>query len=154
MPFQISAQFTSADLRRHGPVVPGAWHASGSTTRGSFLVDTGAGGIGICERVAQELAIQPKEQRSAHGLSGSDTLNFYQVDLHLPARATSGEEIVFRTSVECHGIRDLSTNHQQYGLNVIGILGRVFLQFVHLQVNGASGQVHLLIDDAIIQPRS
>jgi hypothetical protein len=152
MPFEITADLPPLDLRRHGPLVSGAWKHDEAVIQGKFLIDTGAGGILICESVAKALGLSRQSESEAHGLTGKATLNQYSVQLCLPVKDDQRRDIMFMVPVECQGIPDLSTNHQTYGVDVIGVLGRLFLQFVRLDVNGVTGHVRLHIDDAITRP--
>ena len=152
MPFEITADLPPVDLRRHGPLVPGAWKHNESIVQGRFLIDTGAGGILICESVAKTLGLSRSRESDAHGLTGKATLNQYMAQLHLPVKDDQSRDVMFMIPVDCHGIPDLSTNHQTYGVDVIGVLGRLFLQFVRLDINGITGQVRLHIDDAVTRP--
>lgn len=154
MPFEIAADLPPVDLRRHGPLVSGAWKHNESIVQGKFLIDTGAGEIHICESVAKTVCLPCHGGADAHGLTGKTTLNQYMAQLHLPVRDDQCRDVLFKIPVHCQGIPDLYANHQSYGVDVIGVLGRLFLQFVRLDINGITGQVRLHIDDAVTRPSS
>lgn len=152
MPFEIATDISPAELMRYGPVVPGAWQHNDAIVRGKFLIDTGAGGIFVCETVAQKLGLPHQRMSSVHGPTGKASLNQYMAHLQLPAKDAQRRDVLFNAPVECQGVPDLSVNHEAYGIDLIGILGRQFLQFVRLDLNGVTGQVMLHIDDAITRP--
>ena len=47
---------------------------------------------------------------------------------------------------ECIGVPSLTEKNREHGVSVIGIIGRQFLQNVHLEIDGATGELKLLID--------
>jgi hypothetical protein len=58
-----------------------------------------------------------------------------------------------------HGIAGLQANHEAHnlkaanGLPVIGILGRLFLQFTKFTYDGLSGNLVIEIDEGVQYPR-
>jgi hypothetical protein len=63
----------------------------------------------------------------------------------LPAKDSNGRECFFEQVIECVGVPSLSEKSREQNANVIGILGRVFLQGAHLEIDGSNGQVVLQI---------
>jgi hypothetical protein len=153
MPFEINAVFEPASLLMHGPLVPGAWEHNGSMVRGSFLVDTGAGTIGICQSVATALQLTIASSGTTHGFSGVVESTLYKAILRLPAVDPDGRNVIFGMPLVVHAIPHLSDNHRRYGVEVIGVIGRPFLQFAQLDVNGLTGAMRLRIDDSIQFPK-
>jgi hypothetical protein len=44
-------------------------------------------------------------------------------------------------------VPSLIEKNQEHGANLIGIVGRRFLQHVHLEIDGATGKLKLLLSD-------
>lgn len=160
MQFEIRSQFQPRDLMAHGPLVDGGWQrpdASGTDgiVWGKFLIDSGSGNIAICDSVAKSLGLVPAKQTHAHGLSGKASLDSYLARMHIPViETTSRRGVMFGMPVDCQGIPDLSESHAAYhGVNVIGLIGRTFLQFAKLEIDGESGSVRLVISEGITRPR-
>lgn len=55
-----------------------------------------------------------------------------------------GERMTLRMPVECDGVPDLQNQHSHFGVDVIGILGRL-LQFCRLAIDGEAGTVSIVI---------
>jgi hypothetical protein len=49
--------------------------------------------------------------------------------------------------IECVGVPSLTEKNKEHDANLIGILGRKFLQFAHLEIDGATGKLKLLLSD-------
>jgi predicted aspartyl protease len=166
-------------LRNVGPMIPASWGATpqdapepksitgNRNIQGNMLFDTGATGIGIDESVADRLGLQPLSQREAvHGLGGKHSLNVYNATLFLPVEPVRaignlqlGAHALIGFPLPVHGIVGLQTNHEAHNLRapngwpVIGILGRVFLQFTRFTYDGLSGNLVIEVDESIRYPR-
>lgn len=154
---RIFAEVSPDELLHRGPMIRGSWAFPGAGQQGTvvsglFLVDTGSADIAVCESVATSLRLPKAGSMEAHGLSGRAQLNRYSAVLQVPATGPNGENVIFATPMECAGIPGLVENHKQYGLNVIGVIGRRFLYFVNLQVNGQTGALTLDISEHITRP--
>jgi predicted aspartyl protease len=158
-----------------GPMIPASWGATpqdapapnNRNIQGNMLFDTGATGIGIDESVAGRLGLQPLPQREAvHGLGGKHSLNVYNATLFLPvepvraiANLQPGANALIGFPLPVHGIVGLQANHEAHnlrapnGLPVIGILGRLFLQFTRFTYDGLSGNLVIEVDESIRHPR-
>ena len=66
---------------------------------------------------------------------------------HLPAKDPKGEDCQFIELIECVGVPSLTEKNKEHDVNLIGIVGRKFLQFVHLEIDGANGKLKLLLGD-------
>jgi len=157
MPFHIATSSDPQHLRRVGPLVPGAWADPAKDPlvdkiEGNFLIDTGAGGILIDADVASDLQLTAGGAGNLHGIGGHHDLSKYSARLLLPATDSAGE-VMFSVLVDCFAAPGLRRKHQEFGVDVIGLLGRLFLQFVRLEVDGCSGKVSLHIDDSILSRR-
>jgi hypothetical protein len=51
--------------------------------------------------------------------------------------------------MECVGVPELLEKNREHDANVIGILGRVFLQSAKLEIDGSTGRVALLIRNGV-----
>ena len=58
-----------------------------------------------------------------------------------------GEDCEFTKIIECIGVPSLTEKNREHGVNVIGIIGRQFLQNVRLEIDGATGRLKLLVSD-------
>jgi hypothetical protein len=65
----------------------------------------------------------------------------------LPAQDPIGEDCEFTTIIECIGVPSLTEKNREHGVKVIGIIGRQFLQNVHLEIDGTAGRLKLLVSD-------
>ena len=64
-------------------------------------------------------------------------------------RIRIGGDCKFTKIIECIGVPSLTEKNREHGVTVIGIIGRQFLQNVHLEIDGATGKLKLLITDSI-----
>ncbi|MGZ5481419.1 MAG: hypothetical protein ACXWID_05495 [Pyrinomonadaceae bacterium] len=169
-------------LRQTGPMIPAAWEATPQRqeqlrllrktipqpTHGYLLLDTGAAHVSIDTDVARELNIMPmvRKKTEVHGFGGSSDIHHYLANLILPVVpmrngvAISGT-FGFRSPVEAWAGKDLRANHRKWGyltpdgkpLEVIGIIGRIVLQFTRFTYNGLTGEVEIYIDKKIMSPQ-
>ncbi len=166
-PMQIRIKTDPKQLRKFGPFVP-AWFNHPDATEisgavgGYLLVDLGAGNIGIDEEVAKQLNLEVAGQQDAHGLHGRGNVNRYSARLLMPVKDAFGRDIVFGVPLEPMGIQDMRKNHAADGLvgpdgqpaDAIGVLGRLFLQFVDLHYDGRAGTMDMFIHEEITRPQS
>lgn len=150
--YTISLDLAPERLLVAGPLIPGAWRnpvseEEAGAISGEFLVDTGAFGAMIDLEVADGLGLPVLGVREIHGIHGYGTVRCYQAKLLLPARDPIGEDSTFTTIIECVGVPSLIEKNREHGVNVIGIIGRQFLQHVHLEVDGATGKLRLILND-------
>jgi predicted aspartyl protease len=152
--YTISVKLTPERLLYAGPVIPGAWthsrdQAEAGSIGGEILIDTGAFGAMIDVDAADRLRLPILGTKEIHGIHGYGTVRCYQAKLVLPAQDTLGEDCTFTTIIESIGVPSLTEKNRDHGVNVIGIIGRQFLQNVHLEIDGATGKLKLLITDSI-----
>lgn len=150
----ISVKLAPERLLYAGPLIPGAWrHARDEegtgAVDGEILVDTGAFGAMIDVDVAHRLRLPMLGTKEIHGIHGYGTVSCYQPKLVLPAQDPYGGDCKFTKIIECIGVPSLTEKNREHGVNVIGIIGRQFLQDVHLEIDGATGKLKLLITDSI-----
>lgn len=145
----ISSIVAPDQLTQVGPLVAGTWSRPGDDlgreTSGSLLIDTGAFGAMIDLDTAELLHLPQRGIKEIHGIHGYGQLHEYRAQLILRTRDPAGNPATFSTAVDCVGVPGLCERNQRYGVNVIGILGRVFLRAVRLEIDGASGAVKLTI---------
>ena len=145
----ISSIVAPGQLTEVGPLVAGAWARPddelGREIRGSLLIDTGAFGAMIDLDVAELLHLPRRGTKEIHGIHGYGQLHEYRAQLFLRTRDPEGNPATFSTAIDCVGVPALSERNQRYEVNVIGILGRIFLRSVRLEIDGASGAVKLTI---------
>jgi hypothetical protein len=147
--FSILVESTTQRLGRVGPLIPGSWSRHddelGRTMPGEFLLDTGAYGAMIDLDVASSLLLADRGTREVHGIHGYGSLRQYLARLILPAKDDDGKDCLFEQVMECVGVPGLTAKSRENGAQVIGILGRVFLQTARLDVDGSRGRIGLLI---------
>jgi hypothetical protein len=112
---------------------------------GEFLIDTGAYGAMIDLNVAMSLQLTVRGTREIHGIHGYGSLQQYLARLILPAKDADGNDCLFEQVMECVGVPSLTEKNREHDAQVIGILGRVFLQSAHLEIDGCAGRISLLI---------
>jgi predicted aspartyl protease len=148
--YTISIDLTPERLLYAGPLLPGAWthwrdEEDAGLVSGEVLIDTGAFGAMIDVDVADRLRLPIRGAKEIHGIHGYGTVSCYQAKLVLRAQTSLGEDCEFTTIIECIGVPSLTEKNREHGVNVIGIIGRQFLQNVHLEIDGATGQLKLLV---------
>lgn len=89
--------------------------------------------------VADRLSLPMLGLKELHGIHGYGTVRCYQAKLVLPAKDSIGEDCKFMKIIECVGVPSLTEKNKEHDANLIGILGRKFLQFVHLEIDGVTG---------------
>jgi predicted aspartyl protease len=150
--YTISINLAPERLLYAGPLIPGAWRnlrdqAEAGKIGGEVLIDTGAFGAMIDVDVADRLRLPVLGTKEIHGIHGYGTVRCYQAKLVLPAQDSIGEDREFTTIIECIGVPSLTEKNREHGVNVIGIIGRQFLQNVHLEIDGTAGRLKLLVSD-------
>ena len=150
--YTISVDAAPERLLLAGPLIPGSWshpqvQESAGAVSGEILVDTGAFGAMIDVEVADRLSLPMLGVKEIHGIHGYGTVRCYQAKLVLPAKDPIGEDCKFIKIIECVGVPSLTEKNKEHHANLIGILGRQFLQFVHLEIDGATGKLKLLLSD-------
>ena len=113
--------------------------------RGEFLIDTGAYGAMIDLDVAELLQMPLQGSREVHGIHGYGRLQQFLGRVSLPALDDGGSRTVFTATIECVAVPSLSVKNREHGVEVIGILGRMFLRGSRLTIDGVSGRVELEI---------
>lgn len=145
--YMITAESFRDRLAQVGPLLPGAWSRHddelGREARGEFLLDTGAYGAMIDLEVAESLQLSLRGSREVHGIHGYGSLQQFLGRVSLPALDESGNSTVFTRVVECVAVPSLSAKNREHGVEVIGILGRMFLRGSRLTIDGVSGRVEL-----------
>ena len=148
-PYRIVAQVNSRVLAQVGPLIPGAWSRHddelGREAKGEFLLDTGAYGAMIDLAVAESLQLRLQGSREVHGIHGYGWLQQFLGRVSLPALDDSGKSTLFTTVVECVAVPSLGAKNREHGVEVIGILGRMFLRDARLTIDGIGGRVELEI---------
>ena len=150
--YTISINLAPERLLYAGPLIPGAWRRTRDeeevgSVGGEILIDTGAFGAMIDDDVADHLRLPIRGTKEIHGIHGYGTVRCYQAKLVLPAQDPIGEDCEFTTIIECIGVPSLAEKNREHGVNVIGIIGRQFLQDAYLEIDGATGRLKLLVSD-------
>jgi hypothetical protein len=150
--YTISVEAAPERLLYAGPVIPGSWshpriQGSGGAVGGELLIDTGAFGAMIDLEVADRLSLPMIGLKEIHGIHGYGTVRCYQAKLVLPAKDPIGAESEFIKTIECVGVPSLTEKNKEHEANLIGILGRKFLQFARLEIDGATGKLKLIVSD-------
>jgi len=147
--YRIVAQVNSRILAQVGPLIPGAWSRHddelGREARGKFLLDTGAYGAMIDLAVAESLQLPLQGNREVHGIHGYGWLQQFLGRVSLPALDEGGKSTFYTTVVECVAVPSLSAKNRGHDVEVIGILGRMFLRDSRLTVDGIGGRVEIEI---------
>ena len=134
-------------MEQVGPLVAGSWSRYdddlGREVRGEFLIDTGASGAMIDLDVAEALQLSPQGVREVHGIHGYGRLRQFLGRVSLPARDRDGNRALYIAAIECVGVPSLRDKHREHGVEIVGILGRVFLAGSRLTIDGATGRVEL-----------
>jgi len=150
--YTISVDAAPERLLVAGPLIPGYWshpqvEGRAGAVGGEILIDTGAFGAMIDLEVADRLSLPMLGVKEIHGIHGYGTVRCYQAKLVLPAKDPIGEDCKFIKIIECVGVPSLTEKNKEHDANLIGILGRKFLQHAHLEINGATGKLKLLLSD-------
>ena len=151
--FRITVESTPQRLELAGPLIPGAWSRHddelGRRMPGEFLIDTGAYGAMIDSDIAFSLQLHVRGTREIHGIHGYGSLQQYLAKLVLPAKDAEGKDCLFEQVMECAGVPSLLEKNREHDAQVIGILGRVFLQSARLEIDGGAGRITLRLCDSI-----
>jgi hypothetical protein len=139
--YAISIDLAPERLLYAGPLIPGAW------THPRDEEDTGAFGAMIDLEMADHLRLPVRGTKEIHGIHGYGSVSCYQAKLFLPAKDVYGRDCKFTKNIECIGVPSLTEKNREHGVDVIGIVGRQFLQNVRLEIDGATGQLKLLVND-------
>jgi predicted aspartyl protease len=149
--YRIISESTPLRLEQVGPLIPGCWSRHddelGREVRGEFLIDTGAYGAMIDLEVAEALQLSLQGTREVHGIHGYGTLRQFVSRVSLPAFDEGGSRTVFTEVIECVSVPSLREKNLEHGVEVIGILGRMFLRCAQLRIDGLTGRIELRIDD-------
>jgi len=147
---RITVEEPPERLKSIGPLIPGSWSRHddelGREARGAFLIDTGAYGAMIDYDVAVSLQLRQQGTREIHGIHGYGTLQQYLARVRLPAKTASGADSYFEQVMECVGVPALLEKSREQNAQVIGILGRAFLQTAYLEIDSKTGRIVLQID--------
>ena len=150
---RISVESSTQRLEKAGPLIPGSWSRHddelGRRMPGEFLVDTGAYGAMIDLDVAVSLQLPVRGTREIHGIHGYGSLQQYLAKLALPGKDPDGKDCLFEQVMECVGVPSLMEKNREHDAQVIGILGRVFLQTAHLEIDGSAGRITLLVRNTV-----
>lgn len=151
--YRITVEQKPQSLKLAGPLIPGSWTRHdddlGRRMPGEFLIDTGAYGAMIDSDVALSLQLHVRGAREIHGIHGYGSLQQYLAKLVLPAKDADGKDCLFEQVMECAGVPSLLEKNREHDAQVIGILGRGFLQIAHLEIDGSSGRITLRLRDAV-----
>ena len=150
--YTIAINLAPDRLLYAGPLIPGAWshprdQEEASSLGGEILLDTGAFGAMIDVDAADRLRLPIFGTKEIHGIHGYGSVACYKAKLVLPAKDPIGEDCKFIKIIECIGVPSLTEKNRENGVNVIGIIGRQFLQNVHLEIDGTTGRLKLLVND-------
>ena len=145
--YRIVAQASRQSLVQVGPLIPGSWSRHddelGRAASGQFLLDTGAYGAMVDLEVAESLQFQSQGLRELHGIHGYGRLAQFLGQIALPAWDCDGHRAFYTATVECVGVPDLRDQSREQGVEIIGILGRIFLRDALLTVDGVNGTIEL-----------
>ena len=157
-PCEIQFRTTQDDLRKDGPLMPASWKSNSPNDSqridGALLLDTGASGFMIDDSVAKLLKLEVLSEYEIHGAHGFGKSRRYIANLLIPVKDARGQEILLQIPAECSEIPDLCKNYEMKGRKVIGVLGRNFLQFANIAIDGPSGSVRVSISKEILEPRN
>jgi hypothetical protein len=106
-------------------------------------------GVMIDSDVALSLQLHVRGTREIHGIHGYGSLQQYLAKLVLPAKDPDGRYCFFEQVMECVGVPSLLEKNREHDAQVIGILGRAFLQSAHLEIDGSAGRITLRLRDSI-----
>jgi hypothetical protein len=170
------------EMRLAGPMVPASWYITAEHERelqlagkplpqpiqGFMLLDTGAAHIGIDIDVAKQLGVEPMgETKDVHGIKGYESIDHYLARLLLPiipvqnGRPLTTTPVSIGNPVEAWGLDGIMNKYLGWGyktqsgepLKVIGVLGRIFLQFTTFTYRGLTGETDIDIDKSVMNPK-
>lgn len=151
--WRISVDSSAQRLELVGPLIPGAWSRHddelGRQMPGEFLIDTGAYCAMSDLDIAMSLQLSLRGTREIHGIHGYGSLQRYLAKLVLPAKDQNDQDCLFEQVMECVGVPSLMEKNREHDAQVIGILGRVFLQSAHLEIDGSAGRITLHLRDSV-----
>ncbi|SDR10578.1 hypothetical protein SAMN05216569_3119 [Pseudoxanthomonas sp. CF125] len=107
----------------------------------------------IDQAVAESLSLVSHSKMEVHGVNGMTMASKYIANLTLPVVDGAGRSFAFRFPVDCTGVPDLAKRYARDSINLVGILGRNFLQFCSVTIDGTTGRTSVQIDEAIMRPR-
>jgi hypothetical protein len=171
------------EMRFAGPMIPASWYIPEEieaalrvarkpitpAIEGHLLLDTGAAHIGIDSDVAIQLGLKGVEQATpVHGIKGHETMKHHMARLLLPViplrnnQPLASVPVAIGFPIEAWEITGIMAKYEKLGcevkpgvpLRVIGILGRIFLQFTKLTYNGLNGTVDIRINKAAMYARN
>ena len=163
-------------------MVPAAWYVTAEKERelqmagkplptpieGYLLLDTGAAHIAIDSDVAKALGLEAMDKTTeVHGIKGYESMTHFMARLLLPvipiqnARPVTTTPVRIGIPVEAWESTGMMANYLKWGyevkpgvpLKVIGLLGRIFLQFTTIAYNGLTGAVDIEIDKSSMYPQ-
>jgi hypothetical protein len=164
------------DLQQVGPLVPGAWQVTKDRlmqlaalgipepppVQGYMLIDTGSPSIVIDESVAKQLKLKlTGRENEVAGIHGMGKLLEYEATLFLPLDSESYKSGWYGFPVAAWSSPTLRADHDKFDfktadgtpISVIGILGRLFLQFVTFTYDGLKGSLEIKIDESVLFPK-
>jgi hypothetical protein len=124
--------------------------------QGFMLIDTGAGGLSIDVSVVQELGLEHTgRSREGHGLAGRAMFDEYEASLLLPLTDVHGVQNwkgfpVFAWLMPESGVFELEGENSP---RIIGVIGRLLLQYTTFRYDGRSGVFELHIDESTLLAR-
>ncbi len=149
--YRIEVATTIARLRAVGPLIRGSWSRQsdelGREIRGEFLLDTGAYGAMIDQEIAEALQLTSQGMREIHGIHGYGRLQQYLGRVSLPAIDSEGRRTVYTVIIACVAVPGLRDKNREHGVDVIGILGRMFLRNAFLAIDGVTGSIQLKLNE-------
>lgn len=165
-PLYIQVEKDPEICRKFGPLVPGyLQHPEkedlDTASSGFFLLDPGAPGVMIDEDIAKQLNLTTTGQTEVFALGGRVQVSKYRVKFCLPSVDADGVNITMRTPIDAVALRDVSSSYEEdpydirkhYGHPLIGVIGRIFLQFAILTFSGPTGSVDLTIFEEVMHSR-
>ena len=127
---------------------------------GYLLFDTGARHIAIDRQIAEDLQLPKLEKTIVHGFTSEEEVDQYEALLILPiiplipveAQAISFPIICQTSNIQKHHAE--YTTPEGKPLNVIGVLGRTFMQFTKIYYDGLTGSVEIYLDRSGMYPKA
>jgi hypothetical protein len=105
----------------------------------------------IDAEVAESLQLSLQGSREIHGIHGYGKLQQFLGRVSLPALDEGGKSALFTTTIECVAVPSLSAKNREHGVEIIGILGRMFLAGSRLTIDGAAGIIELELPEPVNQ---